>query len=84
MNIDQLSKIKAVEVPPFLLTRILQKIERNSASVLPKAFVRAFSLSFVLLLLLNFGAVFYSLKSDSGKENLIESMNLAPSNSIYK
>lgn len=84
MNIDQLSKIKEVEVPPFLLTRILQKIERNRASVLPKAFVRAFSLSFVLLLLLNFGAVFYSLKSDSGKVNLIESMNLAPSNSIYK
>lgn len=84
MNIDQLSKIKAVEVPPFLLTRILQKIERNRASVLPKSFVRAFSLSFVLLLLLNFGAVFYSLKSDSGKENLIESMNLEPSNSIYK
>ncbi len=84
MNIDQLSKIKAVEVPPFLLTRILQKIERNRASVFPKAFVRAFSLSFMLLLLLNFGAVFYSLKSDSGKENLIESMNLEPSNSIYK
>ncbi len=84
MNIDQLEKIQAVEVPPFLLTRIKQKIESNRASLMPQSLVKAFTLSFLFLLILNFGAVLYSLKSDTGKENLVESMNLSTFNSLYK
>ncbi len=52
-NIELLRKVRQVEAPPFLLTRIRARIDAARAEKLPAAWAWAGTLAFGLLLLLN-------------------------------
>ena len=53
MNLDNLRKIQKVETPPFLFTRIQQKIEQSKKERMPKHIALAVGLTAVLLLAVN-------------------------------
>ena len=50
---DMLSQIQQVDAPPFLWTRIQQKIKEDRENKLSPAFAYLLGLSFVLLISLN-------------------------------
>lgn len=84
MNIEQLNKIQQVDPPPFLFTRIQQKIEKTYATVLPRKFACALSLSFIVVVVLNVGVLAYKVKQKNGVNSVAQSMNLVPDNELYK
>ncbi len=84
MNIDQLhKKIHAVDAPPFLFTRIQEKIENAYSTVLPKKFAFALSFSFIFIVVFNAGALVYKTKQNNSVASVAESMNLMPNNDLY-
>jgi hypothetical protein len=83
MNINNLDNIKKVEVPPFLYTRIQQKIEFLDATIMPTKHTWAINLSLCLVIVLNIGIIYsYNAKTNSTK-NYAESINLISDNSLY-
>jgi hypothetical protein len=75
--------IKKVETPPFLFTRIQLQIENDKQNRIPNRLNWAFSISFVLILLLNF-VVINNCKIEKNKEaDLIDNMHLLTENNIY-
>lgn len=93
MNIDNkldlLKKIKEVDAPPFLLTRIRQQIENLNNVEAPVKWKWAFAVSAVLILALNISILFTSSgktvttnKAD-GIESVVSSMNLTNTNQLY-
>jgi len=84
MNLDQLhKKINTVDPPPFLFTRIQQKIEKTYSTVLPKKLAFALSLSFMFVVFFNAGALVYKTKQNNNVASVAESMNLMPNNDLY-
>lgn len=83
-HIDLLSQINKVEAPPFLLTRINQKLQSESSQFFSPRITRLIIAIFFLVLILNISLlVRNSNESDSGK-SIAESMHLLPTNSLYK
>jgi hypothetical protein len=84
MNIDDLHKLKRVETPPFLFTRIQQKIEESRVGMMPKKFVWAVGLSFVLVLALNIGMILSTNHQPNSLEQFAQSLDLVNDNTLYK
>lgn len=84
MNIDYLDKIRKVDAPPYLFTRIQQKIKDSHAEILPKKIVWAVGLSCLVVLSVNISAILYTAKSQKSTSNVAQSMDLMPNNSLYQ
>ena len=90
MNIDQkleqLKQVQQVEAPPFLLTRIRQRIDNMHNAEAPVKWRWAFVAVGMLLLVLNL-SMFLKVNNDRkqkpGIENYINAMHLSTSNDIY-
>lgn len=80
--LELLSTIERVDVPPFLFTRIQQRIENLSEMRVSKKLAWSLSAGFMLLLLVNI-AVLANKKDQEKNINLAESMDLMPHNSFY-
>jgi hypothetical protein len=81
MNLDNLGKIQRVETPPFLFTRIQQKIEQSKKERMPKSVALTVNFSVALLLAINaIVLVNYNSKVNT-TESFAKSMNLTYNNS---
>ncbi len=85
-NLDQLKKVKKVEAPPFLLTRINAKIMANQAENLPTSWKWAGALAFGLMICLNI----FGLKTGNqppgnqiGIVTLADGLQMSDSNQLY-
>ncbi len=84
MNIDILSKVRKTEAPPFLYTRIEQRLANLSNNTMPKNVVWALSVAFAILLFTNI-YVLKTYSTDPYKtESLAESIYLLDNNMLYK
>ncbi len=81
---DMLEYINKVDAPPFLLTRIRQKIANaTEQTIAPKwAFAAGFSL--VLVVSLNIYIITAPTENKPQQANLAQTMNLIPHNSLYE
>lgn len=85
MDLDNLlSKIQRVEAPPYLFTRIQQKIAQTKNEAMPIKTALAIKLSFAVLLIVNIVVLSnYNTKSNA-TESYAESIHLISNNSLYK
>ncbi len=89
MNIDKklevLKKIEEVEAPPFLITRIRQRINTLSAAQAPVKWKWSFAVIGLLLLVLNISIVFKSkqVSSSQGITNIVTDFHLSTTNNFY-
>jgi len=82
---DMLDHVKRVDAPPFLLTRIRQKIDTARRQASP-ALIWATGLSMALIFTVNIYVITAPAKTNDvnpGNE-LAQSMNLYPHNSLYE
>jgi len=82
-NLDGLKKIKPVDAPPFLFTRIQARID--SLNNAPVQWKWGFTAAAVFLFAINLGLVVNSTSSDqkTGVAEVVSAMHLSTSNSIY-
>jgi hypothetical protein len=83
MNLEDLNKIKTVEAPPFLFTRIQQKISAKNELIVPNKLVWLSILSFSFVVVISIGSMFYTNSSKSNAQTIAQSMNLATTNNLY-
>lgn len=84
-KMDILNKVQKVETPPFLYTRILQRISSLQDAPAPVKWRFAFAAVAILLLVLNMGVLFSSKPKpqDGNIESVVNSMQLSTSNELY-
>jgi hypothetical protein len=86
-KLDLLKQIKAVETPPFLLTRIRQQLQNLQHTEAPAKWKWAFAVMSLVILLFNISTLFKSSfsapKKSAGIENIVNSMNLSTANDLY-
>ncbi|MFT5168562.1 MAG: hypothetical protein ACI8P3_003806 [Saprospiraceae bacterium] len=83
---QSLQRIKKVAAPPFLYTRIEQKIKNLQTPKVAWSWVLSGSLSFCLLVYFNISLVHSSLNTGASAndlELLIEDINRVSSNQLY-
>lgn len=78
-----LENIHRVDAPPFLLTRVMQKINDVKTEQIPTRFVWSLGISFLIVLALNV-SVITSRNKHQQVNNIATEMNLYSSNSLYK
>lgn len=83
MNLDYLDKIKNVEAPPFLFTRIQAKIENLKNNRLGKKTAWALGLSFLILICLNIGLIIKTQENAKDSSQYALSINLKTNNNLY-
>ncbi len=81
---DYFNKIQKVEPPLFLFTRIQQRIKNLESITVPKKYVWATALSLIVIVLVNIFVLTKSMAVKNQNQNLVESMNLMPSNNLYQ
>jgi len=84
MNIDSLGKIQKVEAPPYLFTRIQQKIEQLNKDRMPKSTFLVLNFSFLLLLIINVVVLKSNNLGKKSTEKYLESIHLIDNNSLYE
>lgn len=84
-KLDALKRIKQVEAPPFLLTRIKQQIQNLGNVPAPVKWKWAFAGSAIIILVLNVSILIKedSSQESSGIETVASSMNLTNTNALY-
>lgn len=86
-ELNKLRQIQEVEAPPFLLTRIHQRIKSLDNKPAPIKWKLAFVLSTVIILGLNLSMFFdksdVSQVSENGVALVVSSMALSNSNELY-
>ncbi|MBA4145592.1 MAG: hypothetical protein C0523_07510 [Cytophaga sp.] len=89
MDIDKklelLAKIKRVEAPPFLFTRILERIDSRAMEKAPATWRVALVTATLLILTLNVSVLFRASDKpkESDVEEVINSMRLSRTNDLY-
>jgi hypothetical protein len=89
MDIDKklelLKKIQKVDAPPFLLTRIMERIDSHTIEKAPASWRLAFVATVIVILGLNVSILFNSpgKKNEKGIEEVISSMELSNTNDLY-
>lgn len=82
---DMLSQIQQVDAPPFLWTRIQQKIKEDGENKLSPAFAYLLGLSFLLLISLNVWVIVQkNTPATLESKHIAQTMNLLPNNSLYQ
>lgn len=84
MKIEDLEKIKKVEVPPFLYTRIEQKIANLKTAPWPRKVQWAMSFVLGIVLFLNIYTLVSKSNQTKGLQSYSTSLNLNPDNELYK
>lgn len=79
-----LEEINRVEAPPFLITRIQQKIQNELTNRISMRAAYSILASFLILLSINFFVVVSNNKTKSAEKNIAESFHLLPNNNLYK
>lgn len=84
-KLDELKKIKQVDAPPFLLTRIRQQIQSLEKAPAPVKWKWTFAATAIIILALNVSIVFKSGDSEtnSGVNDIVSAMHLSNSNALY-
>ena len=83
-NLDLLARIQKVDAPPFLLTRIQQRLENTYRTQFSPRVVFGLGVSLALIFTLNIVVLVKYNKVTKIENNLAQSMNLVPDNSLYK
>ena len=85
-SLDILDRIKPVEAPAFLLTRIRERINAIGSTVAPVQWKWAFAAGTLVLLLLNVGIIVKSgnAKKTPGLEQVLTAMHLSTTNDLYR
>lgn len=81
-RLDILEKIKQVDTPPFLFTRIQNKIQQHIADKISKKQAIAYACGIVIIIVLNVLA-FEAKKNSENDNDLVNKMDLSPSNQLY-
>ncbi len=81
--INQLEQVQKVDAPPFLFTRIQQKINSSFEYQFSSKFVWSFGLSILFILLLNIAVIGFKINTKH-QNNLVNAMQLSPTNEIYQ
>jgi hypothetical protein len=84
MNNDYFSKIRPVEAPPYLFTRIQQKIKKNKEDVMPGKISWAIGIAFVLIMVLNIGSIVRNGNSKNNRQNYAQAIQLLTDNELYQ
>ena len=84
-KLDLLKKIQSVDEPPFLLTRIRQRIQSPEFSPAPRSWKWALVLAGAAVVVLNLGIILKtaSTAKKSSVEAIAVSMNLSSGNNLY-
>ena len=83
-DLEKLKKIRPVEVPDFLFTRIRARVENLAQAAAPLKWKLAFAATALLVLLLNAGLLFKSTAPRQQElEPLVNSLQLSTSNALY-
>ncbi|MFN8316305.1 MAG: hypothetical protein U0T32_07655 [Chitinophagales bacterium] len=83
-ELNILDQVQKVSAPPFLLTRIQQRIRNKKESQFSPTLSWVLSLSLAIVVVAN-GAVLTNMIIESKKEKtLLQGMNLLPNNELYK
>jgi hypothetical protein len=83
-NLDLLEHIQKVDAPPFLLTRIQHRLENTYRTQFSPRVVFGLGVSLTLIFTLNVAVLIKYNKETKTENNLAQSMNLIPNNSLYK
>lgn len=85
-DFEMLGHIKPTDAPPFLFTRIEQRIKDKEQNKLKPSFVWTLSITMILLLLINIIVLKNESKNSlqSTENNLLSSLNLNTNNSLYQ
>jgi hypothetical protein len=84
-RLELLKKIQKVEAPPFLLTRIRERIDSSSIEKAPATWRFGFIAAAVVVLSLNVSIFFKSSRTENknGIGEEINSMDLSNTNDLY-
>lgn len=82
-ELDNLKLIEKVEAPPFLYTRIMQRIETETAKPQMKNFTWAIGISMVIILAFNIIAISSRGRQSEKNNSLIMELSLVPQNNLY-
>ena len=85
-KLDTLKQITEVDAPPFLYTRILQRIQNLQQLEAPVKWKWAFALTAMMILFVNIAILVRSAApaiKNTGVENMVNAMDLSPSNDLY-
>ena len=83
MNLEDLNKIKTVEAPPFLFTRIQQKISAKSELIVSNKIAWLSIVSFSVVVIISISSLLYSASSKSAAQMMAQSMHLTSTNNLY-
>jgi hypothetical protein len=85
-NLEQLKKVRQVEVPPFVFTRIEAEIDKQEQVEMPRQWAFGLSLACSILLVINI-SFFMSSNGNTVAQaegmNLLEAAGLESSNQLY-
>jgi len=84
-KLDLLRKIQSMDEPPFLLTRIRQRIQSLELSPAPRSWKWALVLTGAAIVVLNLGIILKTANTakNSSIETIAISMNLSSGNNLY-
>jgi hypothetical protein len=84
-KLDLLKNIQTVDEPPFLLTRIRQRIQSLELSPAPRSWKWALALSGAAIVVLNLGIIFKTANTSKNTsiESIAVSMNLSSGINLY-
>lgn len=82
-ELDKLNLIQKVEAPPFLYSRIMQRIEKETNKPQVRNFTWAIGFSMIIILAFNIMAISFSSKHTSGNKSLATELGLYPQNNLY-
>jgi hypothetical protein len=85
-NLEQLKKVRQVEVPPFVFTRIEAEIDKQEQVEMPRQWAFGLSLACSILLVINISFFMSSNGSTVAQTegmNLLEAAGLESSNQLY-
>ena len=84
-RLNELKKIRQVDAPPFLYTRIRSRIDALTETPAPRQWAWGFSLGAVLVLVLNVGVLLTvtHTKRESSVSDVVSAMQLSTHNDFY-
>jgi len=82
--LKSLESIKQVEAPPFLFTRIQQRIQNELDNRVPMKLVYSIAASFVILLSINAFTMLQHNHSTKEEANIAQAFQFMPDNNLYK
>ena len=82
-DLEMLTNISKVEAPPFLFTRIKEKVSLNQAINYSPKISHTLGWSLAIVLIINMAVIFKYSQVNSGKKDLLVNLNLQANNNLY-